>query len=55
LSGGENRTLQKVDKECLQSFKMWSSRRKEKIGWTDRVRNEEVLHTVKEEETSYIQ
>jgi hypothetical protein len=28
---------------------MWCWRRMEKIRWTDRVRNEEVLHKVKEE------
>jgi hypothetical protein len=28
---------------------MWCWRRMEKIRWTDRVRNEEVLHRVKEE------
>jgi hypothetical protein len=28
---------------------MWWWRRMEKISWTDRVRNEEVLHRVKEE------
>jgi hypothetical protein len=28
---------------------MWCWRRMEKISWTDHVRNEEVLHTVKEE------
>jgi hypothetical protein len=28
---------------------MWCWRRIEKISWTDRVRNEEVLHRVKEE------
>jgi hypothetical protein len=28
---------------------MWCWRRIEKISWTDRVRNEDVLHTVKEE------
>jgi len=28
---------------------MWCCRRMEKISWTDRVRNEEVLHRVKEE------
>jgi hypothetical protein len=28
---------------------MWRWRRMEKISWTDRVRNEEVLHRVKEE------
>jgi hypothetical protein len=28
---------------------MWRRRRMEKVSWTDRVRNEEVLHRVKEE------
>jgi hypothetical protein len=28
---------------------MWCWRRKETISWTDRVRNEEALHTVKED------
>jgi hypothetical protein len=35
--------------EILESFEMWCRRRMEKISWTDRVRNEEVLHRVKEE------
>jgi hypothetical protein len=30
-------------------FEMWCCRRMEKIRWTDRVRNEEVLKRVKEE------
>jgi hypothetical protein len=33
----------------MESFEMWCWRRIEKINWTDRVRNEEVLHTIKEE------
>jgi len=33
----------------LESFEMWCWRRKEKIGWTIHVKNEEVLHRVKEE------
>ena len=32
----------------LDSFEMWCWRRMEKISWTDRVRNEEVLLRVKE-------
>jgi hypothetical protein len=32
----------------LDSFEMWCWRRMEKIDWMDRVRNEEVLHRVKE-------
>jgi hypothetical protein len=35
--------------ETLESFEMWCWRRMEKIVWTDRVRNEEVLLTVKEQ------
>jgi hypothetical protein len=45
----ENWTLRKVDQKHLESFEMWCWRRMEKISWTDRVRNEEVLHRVKEE------
>jgi hypothetical protein len=50
-------TLRKVDQKYLKSFEMWCWRRMEKISWTDRVRNEEVLHRVKEERRgiSYIQ
>jgi hypothetical protein len=38
-----------VDQNYLESFEMWCWRRMEKISWTDRVRNEEVLHRVKED------
>jgi hypothetical protein len=37
-----------MDQKYLESFEMWCWRRMEKISWTDRVRNEEVLHRVKE-------
>jgi len=33
----------------LESFEIWCWRRKEKIGWTVHLKNEEVLHRVKEE------
>jgi hypothetical protein len=49
LYGAETWTLGKVDQKYLESFEMWCWRRMEKISWTDRVRNEEVLHRVKEE------
>jgi hypothetical protein len=42
-------TLRKVDQKYLKSFDMCCWRRMEKISWTDRVRNEEVLHRVKVE------
>jgi hypothetical protein len=45
----ETWTLGKVDQKYLESFEMWFWRRMEKISWTDRVRNEEVLQRVKEE------
>jgi hypothetical protein len=37
-----------VDQKYLESFEMWCWRKMEKIIWTDHVRNEEVLHGVKE-------
>jgi hypothetical protein len=46
--GAETWTLRKIDEKYHESFEMWCWRRKE-ISWTDRVRNEEVLHRVKEE------
>jgi hypothetical protein len=49
LYGAEIWTLRKVDQKYLESFEMWCWRRMQKISWTDRVRNEEVLHRVKEE------
>jgi hypothetical protein len=49
LCGAEIWILQKVEQKYLESFEMWCWRRMEKISWTDHVRNEEVLHTVKEE------
>jgi hypothetical protein len=49
LYGAEKWTLRKVDQKCLGSFEMWCWRRMEKISWTDRVGNEEVLHGVKVE------
>jgi hypothetical protein len=47
--GAETWTLRKLDQKCLESFEMWCWRRIDKISWTDRVKNEEVLHRVKEE------
>jgi hypothetical protein len=49
LCGAETWTLGKVDQKYLESFEMWCWRRMEKISLTDRVRNGEVLHRVKEE------
>jgi hypothetical protein len=51
LYGAETWALRKVDQKYLESLEMWCWRRLEKISWTDRVRNEEVLlvHRVMEE------
>jgi hypothetical protein len=38
-----------IDQKYLESVEMGCWRRMEKIGWTDRVRNEEVLRRVKDE------
>ena len=39
------KTLPKVDHKFLKSFKMWCWRRMETISCSDRVRNEELLHS----------
>ena len=44
LCGAETWTLRAVDQKHPESFEMWCWRRLEKISWTDRVRNGEVLH-----------
>jgi hypothetical protein len=49
LYGAETWTLWAVYQKHLESFEMWCWRRTEKISWTDHVRNEEVLLTVKEQ------
>jgi hypothetical protein len=49
LYGAETWTLRKMDQKYPESFEMWCWRRMDKISWTDHVRNEEVLHRVKEE------
>jgi hypothetical protein len=48
LYGAENWTLRKADHKHRKSFNMWCWRRAAKITWIDRVKNEEILHAVKE-------
>jgi hypothetical protein len=48
LCGVETRALREVDQKYQESYEMWCWRKMEKIILNDRVRNEEVLHTVKE-------
>jgi len=49
LCGAETWTLRRADQKYLGSFEMWCWRRTGKMSWTDRVKNEEVLHRVKGE------
>jgi hypothetical protein len=52
--GAEARTLRKVDQKYLESSEMWCWRRMEKITWTERGINEEVLEE-RRRRISYIQ
>jgi hypothetical protein len=47
LYGAETWTLRTVDRKQMESFEMWCWRRMEKIGWTDHVRNDDLLLRVK--------
>ena len=49
LHGAETWTLRAVDRKHVEGFEMWCWRRIQKINWTDRVRNEEVLLGVNEQ------
>ena len=49
MYGVETWTLRKVDEKYLESFEIWCWRRLEEISWTDHVRNEKILHRVKED------
>jgi len=46
--GAETCPLRTVGQKYLKRFEMWCWRRMEKISWTDRARNKEVLERVKE-------
>jgi hypothetical protein len=52
LYGAETWTFRKVYQKYLESFEVWCWRRVEKTIWTDRVKNEEVLHRVRKERNS---
>jgi len=45
----ETWTLTQTDRRRLEAFEMWIWRRMEKIGWLDKVTNEEVLNRVNED------
>jgi hypothetical protein len=54
LYGAETWTLRAVDHKHLESLDMWCWRRMEKISWTDRMRNEEVLLRVSSRRISFM-
>jgi len=54
LYGAETWTRRTIDQKHWESFETWCWRRIEKISWTDRVKNEEVLLRVKEKRKSYM-
>ena len=47
--GSETWTLRKEDIKRLEAFEMWTWRKMEKVSWTERKTNEEVLKTIGEE------
>ena len=49
LYGAETWTLRKEDIRRLEAVEMWMWRRMEKISWTEKITNEEVLKRVGEE------
>jgi hypothetical protein len=49
LYGAERWKLRKIDQMYPEGFEIWCWRRMEKISWNDRMRNEGVLHRVKED------
>ena len=51
LYGCESWVIRRIEEKYLESFEMWLWRRMERIKWTDRVRNEEVLRRVGQKRT----
>src|SRR6218665_1542758 len=49
LYGEETWTMWKEDIKRLEAFEMWTSRRMEKVTWTEHKTNEEILETIGEE------
>ena len=51
LYGSETWTLRKLERRYLKSFEMWCWRRMEKIKWSEKVINEQVLDRIGEKRT----
>jgi hypothetical protein len=48
LYGCETWTLRKVNVRLMEVLEMWFGRRMEKVSWTEKKKNEEVLRDVRE-------
>jgi hypothetical protein len=48
LYGSDTRTLRKLKRKYLESFEMWCWKRMEKIKWSEKVTNEQVLKRIGE-------
>jgi hypothetical protein len=51
LYSSETWTLRKLERKDLESFEMWCWRIMEKMKWSEKVTNDEVLECVEEERT----
>ena len=51
LYGSEAWTLRKLEQKYLERFEMWYWRKMEKIKWSDKVTNEQVLERIGEKRT----
>ena len=51
LYDSETRTLRKLERKYLKSFEMWCWRRMERIKWSEKVTNEQVLECIGEKGT----
>jgi hypothetical protein len=51
LYGSETWTIRKLERKYLESFEMWCWRRMEKIIWSEKVTNEQVLDRIGEKRT----
>ena len=47
------RTLRKLERKYLESFEMWWWRRMERIKWSEKVTNEQVLHRIGEKKKHF--
>jgi len=51
LYGSETWALRKLERKYLESFEMWCWRRMEKIKWSEKITNEQVLDRIGEKRT----